>query len=42
MSVILMFILWKSGHSTNKKIGDDSFSRTIIYMEESETLCLYS
>ena len=28
LGVILMFILWKSGHSTNKKIGEDSFSRT--------------
>ena len=28
LGVILMFILWKSGHSTNKKIGTDSFSRT--------------
>ena len=28
LGVILMFILWKSGHSTNKKIGQDSFSRS--------------
>ena len=28
LGVILMFILWRSGHSTNKKIGTDSFSRT--------------
>ena len=28
LGVILMFILWRSGHSTNKKIGTDTFSRT--------------
>ena len=28
LGIILMFILWKSGHSTNKQIGQDSFSRT--------------
>lgn len=28
LGVLLMFILWKSGHSTNKKIGENSFSRT--------------